>query len=93
MAFGVSFLWFVLMSFGLLNWIPLPPIPQFLIEVFLAVAACFAFLYPTALFQNRKPAVRAAALCLIGVAIVAGALALLAICTIVRFAIRAAAGG
>jgi hypothetical protein len=91
-AFFVSFLWLALGSVGLLNWIPLPSDAQFLFEVFIPVLACIAFFYPTALFRQRNSFFRIIMLILVGVAIVACALALLAVCAIARFAFRAASG-
>ncbi|MEJ0088258.1 MAG: hypothetical protein WDM80_00650 [Limisphaerales bacterium] len=91
-AFFVIFLWLVVASLGLLEWMRLPYYAEFLFQVFGPVIACVAFLYPTALFRDRKPSSRIGLLCLVSVGIVACALVLLAVCFIVRLAIRAHLG-
>jgi hypothetical protein len=70
-AFFVSLLWLGLDSTGLLDWIPLPSGPQFLLVVSTALIASIAILYPTALFRKRQRSLRIVLLCLVGIAIAA----------------------
>ena len=91
-AFFVTFLWLGSASIGMLDWIALPSSAQFLFEVFVPALACVAFLHPTSLFRDRPASFRTGILCLIGVVIVTSAFALVALCAIVRFAVRAASG-
>jgi hypothetical protein len=89
LAFLACFVWLVISTTGVLDWIPLPSDMRLLLGLFIPILSAMAILYPSDLFRKPQPSLRIGFLFLFSVVVLFCAFMLMSAFAVFLFAIGA----